>query len=155
MFEFTLENLLLGAVCVGIVTVAVLYFTGKIVVKCDTSKNGYTYDAYRGTGSNTGITTGCGYLAETIQGNPDEKQINSLCTEYQQVCGNGSTSAQLLGMDINFEGPNDDGNFLNMLQQEVLAVKLNSSQCAPLLKCDPKKMVNCPPFLSCNNGSCN
>jgi len=154
MVEFTVENLLLGAICIGIATVAVLYFTGKLTVKCDSNKSNYSYGA-SASYSGSAINSGCGYLAETVKGTPNEKEINNLCAEYQQVCGNGSTTAEILGMDLNFNGPNDDGEFLNTLQQDVLTVKMNSSECAPLLTCNPQKMIDCPPFLSCENGSCN
>jgi hypothetical protein len=152
MVEFTLENILLGAICVGVATVAILYFSGKLTMSCSRIRNGYNYDS-----SGVSINTGCEYLAANIKGNPDEDEINSLCSQYQQTCGNGSASAEIMSLNQGndtLSDVNNDASFVSALQQDVLAVKLNSSSCAPALPCRPKKM-DCPPFLSCKSGACN
>lgn len=146
--HLTFENLLLGAVCISIATVAVLYLTGKLFVRCGSQKNGYSLDDDNITGNI------CSYLAKEVKGMPNADEMNSLCEQYRQTCGNGSAASKIFNMDINFDGPQDDGSFLNDLQQSVLEAKLNTSTCEPLLRCNPSKMVNCPPFLSCNKGSC-
>lgn len=142
----TLNNILLGAVCIGIATVAVLYFTGKITVHCGASKSGYTYAT---------PNSGCEYLAETVQDSPHAAEINALCSQYQEACGNASVTAELLGLDLSPLDPNDpDGAFISALQQDVLDVKLDSSKCSPLLKCDVSKQIDCPSFLQCKSGVC-
>jgi hypothetical protein len=149
-----LDKILLGAVCAGIAVVAVMYYTGKLTIVCS-KKDGFSAPR-----------SGCAYLAETVKGVPDEHHINQLCLQYQAVCGNGSTTAEILSMST-MDPEDPDHTYVNTLQQDVIQVRLDSTKCEPLLPCTlpgaqhvrsgtgRKEPVECPPFLQCNNGSCN
>ncbi len=150
--KWTLENIILAGIAAGVAAFAWLYYTGRVTMNCQSwsgrSKNYFT----SGTPS-----TGCGYLAESLQGQgvDDEEQINVLCSQYQQVCGNGSASSEILSLGANNINPNDpDHVFRNTLQQDVVEVKLDNTKCAPLLSCNLKKAIDCPPFLTCSSGAC-
>ena len=140
---FTFENVILGGICIGVLTFAVLYYKGDI-----TMKKRYNYSRLNKPSL---ATDACEYLAETVSGYPNENDINNLCYQYQQVCGEGSTASEILELDSNFEGPQDGAYFVNALQQDLLEAKMDVNKCSPLMSC---KKAACPSFLKCENGSC-
>lgn len=138
-----LDKILISAVCVAAATVAVMYFTGKLSISCDIKKKNFA-----------NLNTACQYLAESVSGTPDADQINQLCAQYQGICGNASTTAEILSLS-NMDPSDPDHALMNALQQDVLEVKLDTAKCQPLLKCNEQKGVGCPSFLKCENKVCN
>ncbi len=138
------EKLIIGAVAAGVVTVAVMYYTGKLSIVCN------KLDNYQAKLQNLDA---CSYLTESVQGTSDGPQIVDLCGQYQKICGSGSTTSEILSLS-NLDPSDPDGSYLNALQQDVVSAKLNSGDCEPLLPCNTKKHIQCPPFLQCNSGKC-